>query len=210
MESFCSDTSRQQLDVFRDASDEAGSRYFDDPSVVNGTALATIERRWDRLANDVMAKAQPLSLLASSPDAIAWVENANYTSHAEHAMSMTLTSDGDVLRRLFPHWRRLCDGLDALEPETLARLREFRATHPAAGIRKLYQQAPILTAEMEKLLTDCGEGWFQLAGWDGARVPSNFDPELPNARTCESIALAFVVAERIGSSEPKSCEDGSR
>lgn len=197
-ERFCTESTQRQLNVLRDVMDEAGFRYVDDPNEVNCAALAKLERQWDRLANDVMAQARPLSLLACGADAIAWVECANYTRPVEHAMSMTLTSDRDVLRRLFPHWRRLRDALDAIDPSTLGRLREFSETRPLVGIRKRYEQAAILTPEVEQLLADCGFTWWDLANWDGGRVPSDFDPDVPNAVTNHTIALAFVVADRIG------------
>jgi hypothetical protein len=197
-ERFCTESTQQRLNVLRDVIDEAGFRYVDDPNEVNCAALARLERQWDLLANDVMAQARPLSLLECSPDAVAWVECANYTRPVEHAMSMTLTSDRDVLRRLFPHWRRLCDALDATDPDTLARLREFRDTQPIMRISELDEQARILTPKVEGLLADCGFTRWDLAGWDGARVPSDFDPDVPNAVTNQTIALAFVVAERIG------------
>lgn len=197
-EPFCSESTQQRLNVLRDGMDEAGSRWVDDPSKANCAALARLEGQWVRLANEAMARAEPMALLPCGPDAIAWVECANYTRRVEHAMSMTLSNDRAVLRRLFPQWRRLCAALDATTPDTLARLREFRDTQPIAGIGERYEQARILPPDLEGLLAECGFTWWDLAAWDGARVPSGFDPDVPNAVTGQSIALAFVVAERIG------------
>ena len=197
-EPFCSESTQQRLNVLRDGMDEAGSRWVDDPSEANCTALARLERQWVRLVNDVMARAEPLALLPCGPDAVSWVECANYTRPVEHAMSMTLSSDRAVLQRLFPHWRRLCDALDATDPDTLARLREFRDTEPTARMGESYEQARILPPDLDGLLHECGFTWWDLAAWDGARAPSNFDPDVPNAVTDQAIALAFVVAERIG------------
>lgn len=197
-ERFVSETSQEQLNPLAAAIDEALGQVDRDPGRDNWDEVHRALRRWHVLSNEVMALAHPLEPLDCSPDSIAWVEFQSYTTPVEHAASMTRTNDASLLRRLFPHWRRLCDGLDATDGDTLARLRDFRETQPVMGIRQRYQDAPILTPDLERLLSDCGFTWWDLAGWDGARIPSDFEPHLPNYGTCEPVALAFVVADRIG------------
>lgn len=195
---FVSEELRRHLDELGAVTDDVGFRFVDDPSPTNRAALARALRRWHQLSNAIMTQTRPLALLDCSADALAWVEFYSYTRPVEHAMSMTLHSDLDVLRRLFPHWRRLCDAVESTDPETLDRLREFRATSPVTGINKRYEQAPILPAETERHLAECGSTWWDVAGWNGARQPQDWDPQVPNAGSCDPMALAFVVAERLG------------
>lgn len=197
-ERFVTERTQELLDQLRDVMDEAGFRCLHDPSETNLADFGRALRRWQRLTNEVIANAEPLSLLPVTPDAVAWVEFPNYDRPVEHAMSMTLTNDRAVLGRLFPHWRHLCAALDGMDPGILSRLRDFREAAPLGSAERCYREDPILAIDLEQALIDCGFTWWDLAGWDGAHVPADYDADVPNAGTDHKLALAYVVAERIG------------
>jgi hypothetical protein len=189
-EPFVSEQTQRHLEPLAAAFDEAYGEHDRNPSAANWAMVDRAMRRWHVLSNEVMALVHPLAALPCSADAIAWVEFESYAQPVEHAISMTRTNEPALLGRLFPHWRRLCDALDATDPETVARARELRAAEPP-------REPPTLRPQLQQCLDDCGFTWWDLAGWDGAHVPSDFDPELPNYGTDEALALAFVVADRI-------------
>jgi hypothetical protein len=193
-EPFVSEQTQRKLNALGAAIEQGAAQAIDDPKAVPGLVQAW--RRWISLSNMVMSQTRPLELLDCTPDAVCYVELESFGKRVEHAMSMILTSDRAVLRRQFPHWARLCAALNSTDAGTRARLGEI-SHQPSTEAERLYRETP-LPSGTQRLLADCGFTWRDVASWDGARIPSDFDPEIPNFGTEEPMALAFVVADRLG------------
>jgi hypothetical protein len=191
-EGFVTESTQERLNALAALIDDALGRHVDDPSL--RPEVEGLLRRWQLITNEAFRQTRPLALLDSAPDAVTFVEFANFTKPVEVAMSMTLTVEPELMRRLFPHWGRLSNTLTSIaeDPDRLVQLREQDAAPDARE-----DQSP-LPPEMQRHLDDCGFTWRHVAKWSGARVPFDFDPEVPNSGTCDPVALVFVVVDRIG------------
>lgn len=120
--------------------------------------------RWIEIGHQVILRADPLSVLPTVPDAIAYCEYPDGTAH-ERAEAMLHTVPLDRMRALFPEWEKLAEAVEAVraDPERMHELQDRAAGEWINGRwtgRELFptRDEP-LPDELTALLRTCNLTW---------------------------------------------------